>query len=178
MRESDDAAFRAKLSDYMDVDAAIDYLLAIYALGLRDSGVKDLLMASFDGGVWTPSLYDMENAFGLNADGLGYDTSDAFIPKETGGVWTSATGSLLWDRIVQNFQPELQARYRALRGTVLQNAAVEKQIDTMISAIPAAYYAADAQKHPTIPRPEGDWAQQMKQDFARRTALLDQLFGL
>lgn len=178
VRESDDETFRAKLSDYMDVDAAVDYLLAIYALGLQDSGVKDLLMASFDGGVWIPSLYDMENAFGLNADGLGYDTSDRFIPRQENGVWTSATGSLLWDRIVQNFRPELQARYRALRGTILQNAAVEKQIDEWIGAIPAAYYAADAQKHPTTPRPEGDWAQQMKQDFERRTALLDQIFEL
>ena len=177
VRESDDETFRAGLGDYMDVDAAVDYLLALYALGLTDNGTKDLMLVCFDDGVWIPSLYDMEDGFGLNADGLGYDTSDAFCPSEQNGVWTSATGSLLWDRLVQNYWPELQARYLTLRKTVLQDASVHQAMGDFIASIPNMYYEADARLYPDLPRPDGDFAEQMKQDFSRRTALLDRIFG-
>ena len=177
VRESDDETFRAGLGDYMDVDAAVDYLLALYALGLTDNGTKDLMLVCFDDGVWIPSLYDMEDGFGLNADGLRYDTSDAFCPSEQNGVWTSATGSLLWDRLVQNYWPELQARYLTLRKTVLQDASVHQAMGDFIASIPNMYYEADARLYPDLPRPDGDFAEQMKQDFSRRTALLDRIFG-
>lgn len=177
VRTSDDAAFRAELQDYLDVDAALDYLLALYALGLTDNGTKDLVLVCFDDGLWIPSLYDLEDGFGLTADGLGYAAADDFLPTLENGTWSSATGSLLWDRILQNFLPELQTRYRQLRTGVLTDEGVFKRIENAVSGIPAIYYEADARAFPELPRPEGDPAAQMKQDFTRRIAALDRIFS-
>lgn len=68
---STDEEFRAGLSDHMDVNSAIDYLIAIYSLGITENGSKNMTLASYSDGPWIMSLCDMECAFGLTADGTG-----------------------------------------------------------------------------------------------------------
>ena len=79
---SSDEEFRNDIGEYLDVDAAIDYLIFIYSLGLQDSGAKDLVMLNY-GDVWIPSAYDMDEAFGLDADSAAYLSADKFVPVKT-----------------------------------------------------------------------------------------------
>ena len=109
VQDSSDEEFRERLGEHLDVDAAIDYLLFLYALGLPNGGAKDLVLVSY-GDVWIPSAYDMDEAFGLRPGGEGYYSPEDFLPRCEEGVWTSDTGSLLWDRLLQNFPDELRAR--------------------------------------------------------------------
>lgn len=140
---SDDARFRTELNQYLDVDAAIDYLLAIYALGLPSHGVTDLVLVSY-GSVWIPSLYDMEDAFGLLSDGSGAYNADEFLPVKTGDRWDSSTGNLLWDRLLNGFEDEIAQRYAFLRKTVFTEEGLCARVSQFTERIPDELYAADA----------------------------------
>lgn len=171
---ADDAAFHAELTRYLDVDAAIDYLLAIYALGLVENGRQDLVLATY-GGVWIPSLYDMENAFGLRKDGDGSHAPTEFLPQKTPGGWDSATGSLLWDRLLNVYTDEIRARYAVLRRTTLSPETICARVDAFTAAIPAEVSLRDLQLYP---RASMEWqsVEQLKTYTTERIAALDQIF--
>lgn len=144
---SDDAAFRNELHQYLDVDAAIDYLIAMYALGLTQHKVQDFVLASY-GGVWIPSLYDMETAFGLMEDGTGWYEPSAFLPLQVNGVWDSGTGHLLWDRLLQNFYDEICDRYKVLRTQILDPQQLCERVTTFTNQIPAVIYDTEDMVNP------------------------------
>ena len=137
---SDDATFRESLSQYLDVDAAIDYLLFIWTMGLENNAAKDLVMLTY-GDVWIPTVYDMEDGLGLACD------ADGFLPT-LGDSPSSATGSLLWDRLLQNFTPELLARYRQLRDGPLSESSIANEWNEMWDSIPQKWRDLDLQTWP------------------------------
>lgn len=173
--ETDDAVFREKLHNYVDVDAAIDYLLFMYAMGLSDSAAKDLVMLCYEGGPWTPSAYDMEDAFGLSADGSAALEATAFLPVKTDGGWQSGTGSLLWDRLLNNFHDEIAARWQVLRQEVLDEDALCDQVSQFIHAIPQELTRQDLTLYPQR-QLLADPGQQILTYIRQRLPLLDALF--
>lgn len=170
--ESSDETFRRELHTKLDVDAAIDYLLFIYALGLPDSCAKDLVMLHFDG-VWIPSAYDMDEAFGLDADKGVYLSSDAFLPCREGGVWSSGTGSLLWDRLLNGFEQEIRARYRQLRATLLTEESLLSLVESFVGSIPEACYDRDRNLYPARPLADSDMQAQITDYITKRFGYLD-----
>ncbi len=139
---ADDAAFRTGLAQYLDVESAVDYLIAVYALGLTDNGRQNLVLVSY-GAPWTASLYDMENAFGLNLEGTAHYAPEQFLPVRTADGWDSATDSLLWDRLLKNFEPEIRARYIQLRQSVLDPDALCERVEGFVSTVPDTVYQAE-----------------------------------
>jgi len=115
---SSDQTFREELHKHLDVDAAIDYLIFLYALGLQHGGAKDLVLLNY-GDVWIPSAYDMDEAFGLDAAAYTYLPAQAFLPEKEADAWLSGTGSLLWDRLLTAFEQDIRERYVFLRRDVL-----------------------------------------------------------
>ena len=173
---ADDAQFRAQLGQHLDVDSAIDYLLAIYALGLPAHGMKDLVLISY-GSVWIPSLYDMEDGFGLFHDGSGaYDASE-FLPVRAKDGWDSATGNLLWDRLLDNFEDEIIQRYAVLRKTVFTPDGLCARISSFTDAISDELYAADAARNP-LPFIDPITKDQMFNYIQTRLPALDKIFGI
>ena len=146
---SDDTEFREGLDKYLDVNGAIDYLIFIYITGLKNNAAKDLILLKYQyNDVWIPTVYDMERAFGLAWDGEGYVAAEEFLPVKMNDNWSSDTGSLLWDRLLQNFEEEIQLRYRKLRTRVLKADALTKKVMDAVSKIPKQYYDMDQQKNP------------------------------
>ena len=143
---SSNADFKNELGSYLDVDAAIDYLLFLYTLGLENGGAKDLVLVSY-GDVWIPCAYDMDEAFGLMPLGEGEYAPDSFLPRLETGVWSSGTGSLLWDRLLQNYSDELRARYAELRAGTLSEAHILAAVDEYIEQIPASLYLREAERY-------------------------------
>lgn len=137
---SSDEEFRASLGDYVDVDAAIDYLLFIWTMGLEHNAAKDLVMLTY-GEHWIPSVYDMQDGIGLAC------AADAFLP-DLRGAMDSATGSLLWDRLLRCFTPELRARYTALRQDVLSEESILGELDALWNSIPEYWRALDLMTYP------------------------------
>ena len=171
---SDDKTFREGLAEYLDVDAAVDYLIYLYALGLTDNSARDLVMLKYEGEPWIPSAYDMEDAFGLSPDGTSYLSPSCFLPRQSEGKWISGTNSLLWDRVLQCFFPEIQTRYTQLRKGILSEDALIRRIDTYMDAIPTRYYEDDLALYPNRPIPQGDPRIQMENYIRERFPLLDE----
>ncbi len=169
-----DEAFRQELDKYLDVDAAIDYLIFIYALGLPDSGAKDLVMLNY-GDVWISSAYDMDEAFGLDAEELQYRAPEEFLPILTENGWDSATSSLLWDRVLGAFAPELRARYTQLRGSVLSDENLLHLVQDYIGSIPEAFYDMDLYLFEDRAFTAEDMAAQIAAYIPARMAALDDI---
>lgn len=172
---SDDDTFRTHLSDHLDVNGAIDYLIFLYITGLQNNGSKDLVLLKYqDSDVWIPSVYDMEAAFGLDLESVEYISADSFLPVQTGGVWDSDTSSLLWDRLLQMFEPEIRARYTALRKTVFKESSLINRVNAFMDQIPTEYYEADAALYPRH-IPADDPRNQMRLFIHEKLLLLDKV---
>ena len=174
--ESDDETFRTELADYLDVDSAIDYLLSIYVLGLTHHGADELILVCYDADMpWVASLYDMETGFGLNADGTEFLGADVFLPSLQGGQWNSATDNLLWDRLLQNFYPELCQRYTQLRQSIFAPETLRQYVTDFTGAIPEELYTANDSFHEALPPAEEGIAQILAY-IDTRIQLTDELF--
>ena len=173
--ESDDQAFYEHLKDHLDVDAAIDYLIFIWALGLEHSGAKDLVMLMY-GDVWIPSAYDMDEAFGLDAAVPAFRAPEDFLPSMSDGVRYSGTGSLLWDRILNVFYASVRERYFELRSGPLSDVNLLGCVDRFYSQVPESFYDYDWYLYPGRPEFLLHMDQQIRQYIPARMALLDDLF--
>ena len=172
---SSDEEFKSSLSEYLDVNAAIDYLIFIYTLGLRNSGTKDLVMLNY-GDTWIPSAYDMDEAFGLMPKGRGVYAPDVFLPSCEDGVWSSDTENLLWDRLLQNYGDEIRARYHELRKGVLSDDSILSAVDTFVGEIPETLYLRDADRYPGR-MSTSDMTLQIHTYLSERLPLLDVILG-
>lgn len=176
VNESDDALFRRDLEKYLDVAAAMDYLLTVYALGLTNHGTDELVLACWsEGGPFVPSLYDLETGFGLSPDGTGFRDPDSFLPFKVGESWDSATGNLLWDRLLQNFYPQLCARYAQLRQQILEPENLCARVNAFTGSIPQALYEANQIFHPGLPEAR-EATDQILSYIQARIPLVDKLF--
>ena len=146
--EADDAAFTERLAEYADVDSLTDYYLFMMTLGLTDSAAKDLVFLTYDGGPWIATVYDMEDAFGLSADGSEAASPDLFLPEKQGGFWASGTDSLLWDRLTQCFPGRIAERYRQLRAGPLSEENILQTAQGLINVIPEEWIRMDLELYP------------------------------
>lgn len=168
VNEADDQTFQQELTDHLDVDSAIDYLLFMYAMGLADHGAKDLILVAY--GADQPliaSVYDMEDAFSL--------TPEDFLPTLNAAGWDSATGSLLWDRILDQFQPEIQERYAFLRQQILTPEYLTGLVDGFTGEIGSLLYDADAALY-RYSEPASQSISQIKDYLNQRFDYLDPIF--
>ena len=171
-----DEAFKENLSQYLDVNSAIDYLIAIYSLGLTNSGAKNITVATYDDGPLFFSLCDMENAFGLSATGEQVFAPYEYLPTYNDGVWDSATGSLLWNRMLQNYEKEICDRYTELRKDVLTSERICGKVSDFLYPISEDFYKADSLLYPEMPHIVGSVQSQIEEYVSQRLILLDQLF--
>ena len=169
--ESDDAAFRKDLHKYLDVDSAIDYLLSMYVLGLTNHGADELVLVCYGkNDPWICSMYDMETGFGLSSDGKTFLPAEVFLPGAD-----SATDNLLWDRLWQNFYPELCARYVWLRQSVFAPEDLIDRVTDFTVLIPEAAYAANDAIHSGYPAAQVGLVQ-ITDYIEKRIELTDKLF--
>jgi len=175
---SNDEVFRENLKNYLDVDGAIDYLIFLYMTGLQRNASKDLVLLKYhDCDVWIPTVYDMERAFGLSLDGRAYNRADDFLPEKNDGIWVSGTDNLLWDRMLNQFEPEICNRYRDLRKDILTENRLASRISAIISQIPIEYYEQDAAIYPRQ-TPAGQQPEEQITSFVKeRLRLLDNLWN-
>lgn len=176
VRTASEDEFKENLHQYLDVNSAVDYLTAIYSLGLTNSGAKNITMATYDNGVLFFSLCDMENAFGLSPDGTEILDPADYLPTCTDGTWDSATGSLLWDRMLHSFYPEICARYTELRREILTAERICGKVETFLQPISQDFYAADKLLYPQMPDLPIDAQTQIENYVPQRLLLLDALF--
>ena len=174
---SSDEEFKNNLKNYADVDSLIDYLIAIYALGLNEHYYHDVLFATYDDGPFIASLFDMESAFGLLEDEEAFASASLGLPTLNGSEYSSGTDSLLWNRLISVFSNEIINRYSELRGSVLSQENVSAIISARCNSIPQSLNNADLLLYPGQPFGDVDHKEQMQSYFGERIALLDSLFN-
>lgn len=159
VRDSDDATFRAGIDQYLDVDAAIDYLIYMYAIYMRDNSAKNILWVTYDGTVWFPSIYDQDGTFGMAWDGIREAPPDVMLPKveQTGGVYTTVPNiklgstNLVISRLLTLFPERILARYAVLREEVLTEEHIMERFDAFVDTIPEVIYEAERERWPDVP---------------------------
>ncbi len=110
VKNSTDEIFRNEFSNYLDLDSAIHYYIMLEFAELLDNTGKNMLMVTYDGNVWYPTLYDLDTSWGTHYAGT--TTFDYTLMD-------IASSSNLWKRLVKNFPEEIKTRYFELRKDVL-----------------------------------------------------------
>lgn len=153
-------AFKAGISEHLDVDAAIDYLIYMYVVYMRDNSSKNMLWATYDGKIWIPSVYDQDGVFGQVWDGKRYAGASETLPKvnpdgsiDVGVKFGPQTGYqyegknfILWDRIWNAFTEEILIRYKELRETVLSEENIIAEFEAFRACIPESVYEAEIER--------------------------------
>lgn len=147
-QQKDGAEFKEGISQYLDVDAAIDYLIYMYVVLMRDNTSKNMNWVTYDGVTWIPSVYDQDGTFGMVWDGKRYATGNSNLPSVKDGVINVgfALGNgyfVLWDKLWNNFTEEILLRYMELRQGVLSYDNIVAEFEAFRAEIPESIYQAD-----------------------------------
>lgn len=167
VKDSSDEDFKANFSNYIDLEAAIDY----YCFVLLDCGTdglaKNLIMITYDGVHWIPSMYDLDTTWGIRFDGSGFDSFTH--PME----YYLGSNSLLWQRLANNFYHEIAERYRALREGPLSTANIISRFNEFIKEIPESVLAEDPEIYPGLPSVDLDHWKQIRNFVLERAQYAD-----
>lgn len=155
-QDNDGEAFREGIGEHLDVDAAIDYVIFMYANCMRDNASKNMLWATYDGKVWFPTVYDQDGTFGQVWDGVRVMSPASDLPSVKNGVIDIAINYgppgnnnpkfILWHKIFNNFTAEVLERYDELRETVLSAENMIAELQAFEALIPESLYDADIER--------------------------------
>ncbi len=128
VRNSSDREFVAEFSDYLDLDATLNYYIMADMAYLDDNRGKNMLLATYDGNIWYPSLYDLDSSWGAAYNGM------QLYPYETEPLKLSE--SLLFERLEKHFSKELAQRYFELREEILRKDYILEEFEAFRDQIP------------------------------------------
>lgn len=104
--------FDSTVSQYLDVDSAIDYFIFSLVTGNIDGLGRNYLLATYDGDKWFFSAYDLDSTFGNSP------FSDYYInPSEQ--VLDYFTQHNLFNKLMQYKKNEVLNRFNKLKNSVL-----------------------------------------------------------
>lgn len=137
VKNSTDEIFRNEFSNYLDLTSAIHYYIILEFAELPDNSGKNMLMSTYDGSVWYPTLYDLDTSWGTNYTGSGlYDYT----------LMDVASNSNLWGRLKKNFSEEIKTRYFELREDILTKENILKEFETFENSIPQEVFEREKEK--------------------------------
>ena len=166
---STDQEFKENISDYLDLDACLNYYCFAAIANAQDNMAKNMLLATYDGLVWAPALYDLDSLWGIDSDGL---TTD----------WTELAAGIFqiddpfWLKLRTCFDNELKARYAELRDDILSEENIWATFEAFIDSIPDPYYMYDT----AMWNPKGEMIRTldlMRQCVAQYLPQVDALMG-
>lgn len=137
VKNSTNEIFKNEFSNYLNLDSAINYFIMLEFAQLVDNSGKNMLMITYDGNVWYPSLYDLDTAFGTNPYG------SALLDYTVVG---NSLASNLWKRLVEVFPNEIKERYRELRENILTEENIMKEFKIFSNSIPNEIFQKELEK--------------------------------
>ena len=132
---ADDETFVRDFDQYLNLDACINYICFVNTSFGFDNVTKNLLMATYDGQVWYPILYDLDTLWGI--DWLGTGLADQYHTS-TNELLTD--GNNLFARVTRLFGDQVRERYLELRQGILSKEHIIESFETYTSRIPQEYY--------------------------------------
>ena len=132
---SSDEAFMADMDQYLNLDAVINYYLLAEFGYMPDNVGKNMLVVTYDGLVWYPSLYDLDTTWGVDYKGeYVYDYQNTPV---------NLTANNLFDRLMQLYPKEVAQRYFELREEILTKENIMNLFNEFRADIPASLFALD-----------------------------------
>lgn len=111
IRNSSDEVFQEQFDQYLNLDAVLNYYLLADFMYAPDNTAKNMLLVTYDGKIWYPSLYDLDTTWGTDFKGQRvYHYRNNFIHLEDNNLFA---------RLEQHFSQELAERYFELRQEIL-----------------------------------------------------------
>lgn len=132
---SSDEEFKQNFDQYLNLDACLNYYCFICISDACDNSAKNMLMATWDGQVWYPMLYDLDSLWGVNWDGMSTVSTDIMSI-----VYNS---NRLFERIRELYGDELRTRYAELRDDILSVDSIKAAFNEFVAEIPENGYAMD-----------------------------------
>ena len=128
INDSTDEAFIADFDKHLDMDAVLNYYIIADFAYLGDNLCKNMLLVTYDGEKWYPSLYDLDTSWGTHFDGKSiadYENTDLplFINR-------------LFYRLESCFGDEIVERYLELRKDILTKEHVMAEFEALERMIP------------------------------------------
>ena len=148
VKDSTVEEFRANITDYINLDALMNYYCFMALSNAVDNMNKNMLLVTYDGNIWYPSLYDLDTTWGIWFNGEGLYSATNKVTDYGGGT------SLLFSKLVAAYPKELQERYFELRNSVLSNENIINQFTTFINSATSEQWAREKAKWPNIPGQE------------------------
>lgn len=177
VREADDDEFKEKISEHLDVDGMIDYMLTIYNIGAADNVGRAFTLATYDGKIWTPSVYDLNLSFGLDNKGNITNLEKILAPEydDKEEKYNPHVYSDLWDRMLNCYYDEIKERYYKLKDTVFSAENICEKFEKYKKIVPEAAYKAEAKLYKTI-NSDIDFENQITDFIKTRQEIFDNLF--
>lgn len=162
--------FVKHLGDYIDVKSCINTMLYGILSKEYDYYSKSYLLCTWNDGAYFYMVpYDLDSTWGLYWNGLkivGNDGDPWFsfeelIKDPNRDSWISNHGqNRLFERIYEQFKPEIKKQYDLLRSTVWKNSDIIDAFKTFIGQIPEKALEREHQRWTTLPSVEiTDFAQ-------------------
>lgn len=143
VNDASDEDFRDNIGNYFNKEYLLRYYLYVLVVGAVDSLGKNMKLATWDGLIWYPQVYDADTTIGL--DNTGFLKFDMDIEMGDPHVFNT-TGSKLWQKVRLLFEKELQEQYAIMRQKYFTVDNFMKYIlEEQIEQIPARYYNIDMQ---------------------------------
>lgn len=130
-----DEEFKANFDQYLNLDACLNYYCYICISDAWDNSARNMLMATWDGQVWYPMLYDLDSLWGIYWDGQS--------TTEVGATNVIYNQNRLFERIRELYGEELRARYAELREGILSVDSIKAAFYEFVETIPADCYTMD-----------------------------------
>ena len=97
-----------------------------------------MLLATYDGKVWYPSLYDLDTSWGTHYTGKElYNYKDSLLSVRHG---------LLWKRLEEHYRDEIVERYFELRSTILDEDYIMAKFNDFYDSVPEEVWDRETEK--------------------------------
>lgn len=166
VKYSTDDEFRKNFEEHLNLDSTLNYFILTEFAYLRDNQAKNMLLVTYDGKLWYPSLYDLDTCWGTYWDG-----TKLFDYETTPIDFTSNT---LWNRFTTLFSDEIKARYAELRDEFLKKEIILGKFESFIKLIPEESFIAENNKWGQLP---GYGIEQIEEFLDYMIPVLDEKYG-
>ena len=141
---STDKEFKQNFEKYLNLDATLNYYIMLNIAELFDNNAKNLFMITYDGNIWSPSLYDLDTSWGVQYDGKSFFNYDTTLIEK-------ADKNLLWIKFEKNFNNEIANRYFELRKNILTKENILNEFNNFTNQIPTSSIEKEHNKWQNIP---------------------------
>ena len=166
VKDTTEVECKATLSNYLDVQSAIDYDLANCFFCGVDNSARNMLAQSYNLALWRLGMYDLDNTFGGGSGAISPDS------VHLGSAYYEQN-SLLWERIEKLFPDWLKQRGRELRKGILSYSHVMSHFEEFIGSIGKEVYEDDFIPYPDIPAGSAEPIWQFRNWVRDRLAYFD-----